>query len=512
MKQLLHPYQSQAIAGARAQCTKNPIIVAPTGAGKTTIAAHIVLGAVERGKRVLFLAHRKELIDQAAVRFAGHGASVGIIKAGIHPDESCPVQVASVQTLIRRKPPQSDIVIIDECHHASAETYQTILSWYPNSIRIGLTATPFRTDGSGLGDAGFGAIVVAATPKKLIAEGYYLEPIVFAGVPIEGLDNLKVIAGDYQRSGLSLLMTQSKLLGNIVDAWKEHAEGRPTVCFAASVEHSQRIVEAFGDIARHIDGTTPEDVREDILRSFERGEIKIVSNYGILTEGWDVPAASVAILARPTKSLGLYMQMAGRIVRPMPGKAQPIILDHGELTERHGFVTQDLVFSLEGKLKSKRESFKNCPKCFLLLKSGETCPNCGTPLSKPREVATLGEGKMRLLTEADLKKEFFRKKLIDAACYGNKVGWARMKFKEKFGHWPQLYALEREHYQPFGKPITLDHLNDISGDVEEVFEVVHSEPPSSDWGKLAACAAYLKRAERERGSNQSGNPPGSLWS
>jgi superfamily II DNA or RNA helicase len=308
----LRPYHQRALDALRAVWQRNPVLVAPTGSGKTTIAAHLVAGAVGRGRRVLFLAHRKELIDQAAVRFLGYVPDVGIVKAGITPTPAARVQVASVQTLVNRTPPPADVVVIDECHHATAATYQTILGWYPTACRVGLTATPFRTDGTGLGSAGFGDLVVAATPQELIDEGSLLEPRVFEAVETPDLKGVRTTGGDFAPGELALRVDTPKLIGDIVEAWKTYAADRLTVVFACTVAHSRHIVEQFGDIAAHLDGTTPADERDAILERFAAGDIRIVSNYGVLTEGWDVPAAGACVLARPTKSLGLFLQMAGQ--------------------------------------------------------------------------------------------------------------------------------------------------------------------------------------------------------
>ncbi len=199
-----------------------------------------------KGRRVLFLAHRKELITQAAVRFLAYTPSVGIIKAGISPTPDAAVQVASVQTLVRRTPPPADIVVIDECHHASAATYQRIISKYPDACHVGLTATPFRTDGIGLRSAGFGALVIAATPNELIREGSLLEPRVFVGQKLPDLSGVRTTAGDYAQGDLALRVDRPEIIADILGAWRTNAADRLTVVFAASVEHSRHLVDAFG--------------------------------------------------------------------------------------------------------------------------------------------------------------------------------------------------------------------------------------------------------------------------
>lgn len=455
MKQTLRPFQAKAIDECRQQIGAHPILVSPTGSGKTTIAAHIVDSAVSRGKRVLFLAHRKELIEQACERFSGY-VHCGIIKAGVTPTPDAPVQIASVQTLINRKPPPADLIIVDECHHSNSATYQEILGWYPSAFRLGLTATPFRTDGTGLGDAGFGALVVAATAKELIREGFLMEPRVFVGKELPDLKGIRKRAGDYILGQLSMACDKPKLIADIVENWHRHGANRLTIIFASSVEHSKHIAEQFGDIAAHLDGTTDIDERTDILDRFKRGEIRIITNYGVLTEGWDVPSAAVCILARPTQSLGLYMQMAGRVLRPFPGKDAPVILDHGGNTERHGWVTQDLQYSLESvKRKSASTGVRNCPKCFALMPSSvSVCPECGYQfIPEPREGSQQVAGVMEEMTPDALERRTYARFVSQASERGNRIGWARHKFHDKYGRWPLYKTIEKHFYRPLGTEI-----------------------------------------------------------
>ncbi len=244
------------------------------------------------------------------------------------------------------------------------------------------------------------------------------------------------------------------------------------------------------DIAAHLDGTTPEEERDAILSRFADGDLRVVCNYGILTEGWDVPEAGACVLARPTQSLGLYLQMAGRVLRPLPNKARPIILDHGGNTTRHGFVTEDIEYSLDDTLKKKvpteTRQCKSCLAIFLAKPRRETCPECGMDLAedrKPREGPEQVDGAMVEITATSGVNPWYAARVEKAANGGYRIGWARWKFKEKHGRWPRLYRIEREHYRPFGEPISYEHLASLFGDV----------PMTSDWRTLADYAVAKKK-------------------
>jgi superfamily II DNA or RNA helicase len=407
----LRPYQLDAIqrldereaAGAR-----RILVVAPTGAGKTTIAGFVILRALERGLRVLFLAHRRELIVQAWRRLLDLGLArdqVGVVMADdARRRPTARVQVASVDTLRRRARPPADVVFVDECHRALAASYRAIAADYPNALHLGLTATPYRADGRGLGDA-YDELVVVASPKQLIAEGFLVEPRVFT-VPASqrpDLSRVRVSRGDYSASQLAEAVDRQGLVGNIVEHWQTHARGVRTVAFAASVEHSQHIAARFreaGVPAEHLDGETPTSERDAILGRLDRGETLVVSNCGVLCEGWDQPAVKCAILARPTKSTGLYLQQAGRILRPW-NDVPAIILDHAGCALEHGLPQDDRDFSLEGRKRRAAATdraapvVRECGQCFALLPlATRVCPECGHSLVATRELPVEAPGEL----------------------------------------------------------------------------------------------------------------------
>ncbi len=397
----LRPYQLSAVARIEATIAagvRRLVLVLPTGGGKTTIAGSLILRAVQRGQRVLFLAHRRELIVQAYQRLLDMGLSVeevGIVMASDRRRRpGAAVQVASIDTLRRRARPLADVVFVDECHRALAASYREVATDYPDAIHLGLTATPYRADGKGLGDA-YDELITVATPRQLIDEGYLVEPRVFTVPPSQrpNLTGIRVARGDYAARDLDDAMNRQALVGNIVEHWQRHAGGVRTVVFAVSVAHSRHITERFreaGVVAEHLDGATPTPERDAILARLDRGETLVVSNCSVLCEGWDQPSVKCAVLARPTKSTGLYLQQAGRILRPWNDTAA-VILDHAGCALEHGLPQDEREFSLEGakRRRGPRDAtalVRECPSCFLVSSlATRVCPACGELLVASRE-------------------------------------------------------------------------------------------------------------------------------
>jgi superfamily II DNA or RNA helicase len=340
----LRDYQRRAVDDVIAKLDRRPILVSPTGSGKTTMATEIV----ERlGVPTLWLAHRKELIDQAAERLEAHGLTTGIVMSGYETVPEAQVQVASIQTLVRRDKPPAGLIVIDECHHAAADSYQNVLAEYPDAHIVGLTATPFRLDGRGLGDL-FGELVVAAWPDELCTDGVLHKPRIWASKAPD-LRGVRVVAGDYNLGALAQRSNTAELNADIVETWRKRAAGRRTVAFAVDIAHSMAITKAFQDVgvpAEHLDGGTSRDNRDAILERLRQGKTQVVSNCMVLTEGWDLPALACAILARPTASLNLHLQMIGRVMRACEGKDGAIVLDHAGNHHVHGLVTRRLNYTL----------------------------------------------------------------------------------------------------------------------------------------------------------------------
>lgn len=386
----LRPYQVEAIQQARAALgtgSKAVLLVSPTGSGKTIIAAEIIRLAVQRSSRVLFLAHRRELIQQTADKLNRFGVRHGIVMAGVRPALQHPVQVASVQTLARRRDVLTavDLIFFDEAHHAAAGSYTDILEWYPRARVVGLTATPWRLDGRGLADV-FDAHVLVASPRELKEAGF-LVPV--GGWEFESIDtsHARVARGDFATKDLVDEAAKPRVVGDIVEEWLRHADGKRSVVFCVSIEVSKLIAEKFraaGVACEHIDGEMATAERDAVITRLRSGVTRVVCNCNVLTEGFDCPELEVCVLARPTLSTALYLQMVGRVLRPAPGKTMARIHDHSGCLVRHGhpFATRD--YSPEASTKGEREPQQDaetrarnvCPSCKSV-RSGYPCDNCG---------------------------------------------------------------------------------------------------------------------------------------
>jgi DNA repair protein RadD len=451
------------------------MLVAPTGSGKTVIATAIIAKAT--GKRVLFLAHRRELIYQTARKLYEFGVDHGIILAGERPSLHEPVQVASVATLHARAIRSNkidlisfDIIVVDEAHHVRARTYMKILERSPDAIVIGLTATPCRGDGRGLGNV-FEALVECPSVQELIDLKYLVPTRVYAPSRPD-LKGVKVKLGDYVESQLAQRMDTQRLVGDIIEHWLKLAERRRTVVFATGVAHSLHIRDEFrraGVLAEHIDGSTPLEERDAILARLARGEIELVTNAMVLTEGWDQPCVSCLVLARPTKSLGLYRQMVGRVLRPAPGKTDALVLDHAGATFEHGFAEDPIEWTLEtdqraankthvARQRSSGSTLTPCPECFSIRMAGKPCPSCGWQPRRKAEAVDVEDGELARLardrsTQANAptvedKARFHRQLRWIAREKSYKPAWAAYKFKEKFGHWPPMTSPEADAEMP----------------------------------------------------------------
>jgi superfamily II DNA or RNA helicase len=330
----LRPYQVDVIGRVIAAIEmgkRSILIVSPIGSGKTVIASHIVNTAVEQRQRVLFFSHRREITKQTLEKLFALGIDAGVIQAGWPPRPGQAVQVASIQTLTARgQLPLADLVVVDEGHHSMAETYRKVIVKYPSAVILGLTATPTRRDGRGLGNI-FEVLIECPQVLELIDLGFLVGTTVYAPADKIDLDGLHTRCGDYIETELAERMNTAKLVGDIVVHWFRHAGRRKTVVFTVNVAHSRHLCDEFqkaGVRAAHLDGGTPKEERDGILAKLARGEFEVVTNCGVLTEGVDIPDVSCIVLARPTQSMALFRQMVGRGLRPAHGKTDCVVLDH----------------------------------------------------------------------------------------------------------------------------------------------------------------------------------------
>jgi DNA repair protein RadD len=459
----LRDYQLRAVEQVRARLRAGEsrvLLVAPTGSGKTLLAASMIEGAAKLGRRVWFLAHRVELVAQASEKLDGFGVPHGVMMRAFRdasgssrerPGE--PVQVASVPTVARRAHvgPSPDVVFVDEAHRSLAASYAGILEAHPGATVIGLTATPWRSDGRGLGDL-YQSLVVVADVRDLVRRGFLCD---YTGFLYDDPDlgGVKVRRGDYDERQLGEVMGGASILGRMVERWREHADGLATVVFAVSVEHSKRIVADFiaaGVAAEHLDGETPADLRRGILARLADGRTQVVSNVGVLVEGVDVPCIACVILACPTLSLSRYLQMVGRGMRPHPGKARLRIHDHAGCIARHGLPDLPRDWSLESDVSVTREAKRRtdsgevlvCRGCGATCEKGvPACPECGKSFQRQArkvvEVAGLKpidlDDVRRTRGERETDREEFRALVAEQEQRGEEPGWAARVWRMRHG-------------------------------------------------------------------------------
>lgn len=461
----LRDYQTQAVEDLRASFragNRRLLLQAGTGSGKTIIAAQIIKNAIAKKKYVLFLAHRRELIDQCADKLVRFGVPHGIIMAGRQAHVIQEVQVASIQTLWARaikktriNLPPTDLMVIDEAHHCLSKTYRTLIEAYPEATVLGLTATPCRGDGRGLGEI-YQDMVSCPSIAELTAQGF-LVPIRYYAPAAPDLTGVKTRMGDYVEGELAERMDKKPLVGSIVENWGRLAEGRQTVVFATGVRHSIHIAQEFeaaGVRAAHLDANTPLDERAQILADLVSGAITVVSNCMVLTEGWDCPPVSCCVLARPTKSIGLYLQMAGRTLRPWEAKEDCLLIDHAGCIYEHGFVDEPVPWDLDSTRKikdaiagqKKKAKPITCPECKYVFQGLAACPKCGwAPTKAGQEYAwvkgELVEVKKGAKTVAakysmDEKESWYYQLGQVADERGYRKGWIAHTYRKKFGVWP----------------------------------------------------------------------------
>lgn len=380
----LRPYQQALINSTRSalrQGKRAPLIVAPCGAGKTVLFSYMAGRASER---TYIIAHRQELLDQISNTLSAFDVPHGFIAAG-YPATRDRVQVCSVQTLVNRHTPPPGLVIIDEAHHATSKSYITLLAKWDQARAIGVTATPERLDGRGLGDV-FDELVLGPSVADLISSGNLVPYRIYAPSRPD-LTGVKRVAGDYARGELAGAVDRPTITGDAVAHYQRLAYGRRAIVFCVSIQHARHVAMAFqaaGIQSAWLEGGMAPTERKRTVQAFREGRIQILTSCDLVSEGFDLPAIEVAIMLRPTQSLALWIQQAGRALRPMEGKPEALILDHAGNVFRHGMPDADREWSLLGRPKGagrQREqevSVKVCQKCFAAQAPGAVrCVYCG---------------------------------------------------------------------------------------------------------------------------------------
>lgn len=454
---------------------KRILIVAPTGSGKTVLAAEMLGGASKRGIQSSFNVHRKELLEQTSETFDTVGIPHGLIASGARPDRDKLVQLAGVQTLANRlddvAPP--GMIVWDEAHHLVAGTWGKIQERYPDAYHIGLTATPERLDGRGLGDH-FDVIVQGPSTRELIDRGYLSDFHYYApGKP--DLVGCPVRGGEYNRVDISELMLEPKLIGDVVEHYHDLAAGKRGIIFAATRAHGREIADAFkraGVRAAHVDGSMRKLERAALVGAFKRGERDILVNVDLFGEGFDVPGIEYCGLCRPTKSLALFLQQCGRSLRVMDGKEHAIIVDHAGNAFEHGLPDEVHEWTLDAPKRSTRAktnddatSVHQCPECYRVTFSQlRLCPGCGYEFPIQDRSPGWADGELFRLEKIEgKKKDQERRKAEERECktiedffnlakargYKKPVGWAKRQYGMRSN--PRKFFAQQNSRRKYGR-------------------------------------------------------------
>ena len=384
----LRPYQQKFIDDIRKEFRNNHkrvVGVAPCGAGKTIMTGWMIRESLNRAKRSIFFVHRHELIEQTSKTFNDLQIPHGIIAADSPMQLELPVQIASVQTLARRlgKIPTPDFLICDECHHILANSYKKILDAFPDAFLLGVTATPRRTGGINLGDV-FTSMVESLSVNELIKLGNLTDFKYFTPSCDIDFSSIHCVCGDFNNNELEKALKRPQISGNIIDAYNNFAKDKSAICYCVNTNHSRFVADAFlnaGISAAHVDADSPKAERANFVDDFRRGKIKVLCNADLFGEGFDVPNCQAVILARPTKSLTLFIQQAMRAMRPDPNDPNKVavIIDHVGNYKRHGYPNDVHSWSLDpNNPKGTGDApTKPCPDCGHNVAIGARfCPNC----------------------------------------------------------------------------------------------------------------------------------------
>ncbi|MES2614092.1 MAG: DEAD/DEAH box helicase [Bdellovibrionota bacterium] len=447
MEIVLRDYQIHAIESVRNSYKKGktaPLLVMPTGAGKTICFSKIAQSATILNKKVLILVHRSELLNQACAKLTQFGITHGKISPQFKPEYHIPVQVASVDTIIKRlefieKP---DLIIIDEAHHAIKNNkWGRVIEQFPEAKILGVTATPTRLNGDGLGvhaKGFFDDLIVGTGIQELTNKGYLVPAIYYAPPARIQLEKVKIENGDYSIRELSEQTNLPDITGDAIKHYINISNNLPAIAFCVDRKHAQDVAINFknaGISSDYIDGSQSFKERQSKIDRLSNGKIKVLTSVNVVSEGTDIPTVTTAIILRKTKSLALHLQMIGRILRPADNKKDAIVIDHVGNVVEHGFANSTHLWSLDTKIKrpSNSEFIMQCPNCYCAFdfRRERFCPSCGHQFETGKSKMTYSSEDLVLLSEQDLSpkvKEIRSAKTVEdlevlRQKYGYKPGW-----------------------------------------------------------------------------------------
>lgn len=368
----LRPYQADLIGKIRLTAlhgSRSIVSVLGCGGGKSVIQAEISHSATDKGNNVLFLVHRKELCEQITNTFTAQGVNMDLCS------------VSMVQTVSRHidKIPEPKIIITDEAHHSTANSYKKIYNAFPNALRLGFTATPCRLNAGGLGEV-YDKLITSVSTKWLI-DNHYLSPYKYYSIPLADTEKLHIRAGEFKVEEVSALIENEAVYSGAVEQYLKLASGKKAIVYCPSVKASKETAEEFnrnGIRAAHLDGTSSKEEREKVIESFRAGKYYILSNADLFSEGFDDKDIECTILLRPTMSLTVFIQQSMRCMRYKEGKTALIIDCVGNVF-RHGLPDDDREWSLLPKAKQETTvKIRECPQCYgVYSPTMEKCPYCG---------------------------------------------------------------------------------------------------------------------------------------
>lgn len=459
----LRPYQVNACdrAWASIHHGERPIVVAPCGSGKTVVAASLIDRARQTGMNVAFMTPRQELLWQTVNTIRAFGHDAGILMGDKTRGLYEPVKVVCWPTLVSRSKrseqwfPRAELVLIDECHLAlSKKMLERVLPHYKDSKVIGFTATPARTAGQGLGEYFTDMLEIVRVPQ-LVREGFLVGGHYFGGAMAD-MSQVKTTAGDYNQEQSSTENCKHTLVGDVVANWMRLAGDKHTVVFAVDIRHANALAARFqeqGVSVGVVTNGTAEDDRTEIIERFRKREIQVLCNVMVAAYGFDVPTVDCIVLARPTKSIPLHIQMLGRGLRPAPGKERCMVLDNAGNVRRLGTAEDDYEWSLatnhrvqdhssfEKGTGERKDKPVQCAQCQHIFRRSPVCPNCGWQIPAPkRDVkhvdADLVEITRERIKEWQDKRQFYLELLFMAAEGSWHPKRAACVYRDKFDQWP----------------------------------------------------------------------------
>ena len=468
---ILRPYQSEAVGLLREALTRSRSVVytLPTGGGKTVIFAEISRLCHEAGTEAVIMVHRDTLLQQASDKLTDIGVLHSIIAPG-RTDFGDRIKVASVQTLVRRRDRHKfKLYIIDEGHHAVAGSYRKIIDEDPEASLLLVTATPMRMDGRGLGEVAQ-ELIVGPSVRSLMDDGYLTEAVSYGAQHVVNMASARVTAGDYNAKDVQEIMDRAVVTGDAVEHYRRLCPGAPAIAFCATVKHAEDVAAAFRDAdyrSESIDGRMSRSAVAGRLKALASGDIQVLTSCDLISEGFDAPGVAAGILLRPTKSLAVYMQQVGRLLRPdyAPGmplgtreerlaaiatsrKPRAVILDHAGNAFRHGLADEDREWTLESRKKRPQQgdAMKTCPNCFAYCRPWDRkCKVCGHVfvvavqpdggvVSVAGQLVEMDPRMMRRLRRREESEARTYKQLLDLARRrGYWPGWAYKKWIERGG-------------------------------------------------------------------------------